>query len=164
MPEDFTWTYTADKRKGWVKDMAKKKCVICGKLFTTELDRIVCCSDECKHEKKKADARRWYHENVHEKVEQEKICLVCGKKFTTNRSTQKCCSKECSKKWSNARQAKYAGMYVKHPTTQKYGRGGENYEAIADIAIAARKEGLTYGQYVAKYGNDAWRRANGIND
>lgn len=129
----------------------KIKCAICGKEFRPDTGREKCCSEECKREKKKADARRWWRENSgKDKFEHEKICIVCGKKFTTNRSVQKCCSKECSKKWSNVRQAKYAGMYVKHPTTKKHGMGGENYEAIADIAIEARKNGMSYGQYVAQ--------------
>lgn len=118
-----------------------------------QIGRNVCCSDECKEEKKRLDSREWHRKNVHEKTEQKKICIICGKEFTTTRDA-KCCSKECRDKRNVQKQSE--NYERKQKEIKKNGKKKKqlpktNHEKIADIAIAARKEGLTYGQYVAKY-------------
>lgn len=79
-----------------------------------------------------------------------KTCVMCGKIFTPSRDWAICCSKECTKMRARerTREANKKRKYV--AVVPNYKRGA-NYYAIADIDLAARKEGLTYGQYVAKY-------------
>lgn len=79
-----------------------------------------------------------------------KPCVVCGKVFAPTREWSVCCSKECAKKRANER-AKKSHEKRKYAVVVPNYKRGANYYAIADIDLAARKEGLTYGQYVAKY-------------
>jgi hypothetical protein len=76
-------------------------------------------------------------------------CFWCGKKFTPTYHNVVCCSEECKKKRLNAqdkaRREKFNSKN-KAPEKQK-----TNHEKIAEIAIEARKQGMSYGQYVAKY-------------
>ncbi len=94
-------------------------------------------------------------------------CVVCGKEFMQIRSNQLVCGEECRRKRDRVLQKQWREKnigYMSKKTGQemltkeipkkekpKIKRSKNNYEKIVDIAIAARKEGLTYGQYVAKY-------------
>lgn len=97
-------------------------------------------------------------------------CVVCGKEFMQIRGNQLVCSEECRRKRDSELQKQWReknGMSKKTsqemPTEEipneekpknekpKRKQSKNNYEKIVDIAIAARNEGLTYGQYVAKY-------------
>lgn len=132
-----------------------RKCVICGKEFMPKIRTNVCCSEECKKEREKQKSKEWYRVNVKEKKPEKGICVVCGKKFAQKKVTQKCCSDECRHTLTIQRQnayfkEKYAREKAERKEKQKQ-IPKTNHEKIADIAIAARKEGLTYGQYVAKY-------------
>lgn len=69
-------------------------------------------------------------------------CKVCGKEFQPVNWRQIYCGKECNIV-ANKRIQKE--RYRKEKTHR---RGGLT---IAEIALMARAEGLTYGQYVAKY-------------
>ncbi len=103
----------------------------------------------------------------------KKICLCCGEQFTTTSNFQKYCNENCRQKY-------YYGLAKSKPKTyscawcgivfdaekkrkfcsdecrlQSYGRGKKKKKAdnsLSKIALLARKEGLSYGQYVAKYG------------
>ena len=80
-----------------------------------------------------------------------KKCIICGNEFTTNRDAQLCCSKKCSLIRNNEVAKE---NYKLHEASRKVQKKmpPSNHDAIADIAIEARKQGLTYGQYVAKMG------------
>ena len=71
-----------------------------------------------------------------------KICKGCGKEFEPKKGVtyQLYCSKECRK--SNQ-------PYYKPLKKRKVKNLGED---LAKINAKARAEGLSYGQYVAKYG------------
>ena len=80
-----------------------------------------------------------------------KPCIICGELFQPSKINHNCCSQKCRKinfrmqtQSYNERQLeiKRANKSIKKEKT--------NHEKIADIAIAAREEGLTYGQYVAQ--------------
>lgn len=77
-----------------------------------------------------------------------KICKVCGKEFDTKGTVAKCCSPEC--KEENAKLvsrmiSKRNRNKAKRPKGQK-----SNMKQINDIAVEARKHGMSYGQYVAQ--------------
>lgn len=95
----------------------------------------------------------------------EAICKMCGKTFIRGKyqSAQKCCSKECSEKSTSLRKKAYyeANKEVvnsrseerkKRKKQEAVRKRYSNKKAIIDISALARKEGLSYGQYVAKYG------------
>lgn len=94
-------------------------------------------------------------------------CVVCGKEFKQIRGNQIVCSTECRHKRDSELQKQWREKnigYMSKKTGQempniekpkkqkpKEQKVKNNYDKIVDIAIAARAEGLTYGQYVAKY-------------
>lgn len=99
-------------------------------------------------------------------------CVVCGKEFKQIRGNQIVCSNECRRKRDSEMQKQWREKnlgYMSKKTGQempkveipkeeipkkekpKRKQSKNNYEKIVDIAIAARNEGLTYGQYVAKH-------------
>lgn len=76
-----------------------------------------------------------------------KRCAICGKEFVARRDSQKCCSDECRKEnASRYQKAKYEKSYRTARPEPKKPKNN-----ITEIAVAARAEGLTYGQYAAKY-------------
>lgn len=86
-----------------------------------------------------------------------KICIICGKEFVPKNHKSRMCSPECRRIRSmelarDQRKQQKASKpeKAKQPRRRKQ-KEKTNHDKIADIAIAARKEGLTYGQYVAKY-------------
>ena len=108
----------------------------------------------------------------------KKVCPCCGEEFETkksengnSRNAQKYCSPQCRKKYaSRAYELKdctcrWCGKDFKAPKRRKYcsdecrlyanGRGkrkSKTNKTLIEVAQLAHKEGLTYGQYVAKYG------------
>lgn len=89
--------------------------------------------------------------------DEKKVCPVCGKVFQKDkyRAAKKYCSQECrdsaqleSKR--NYDRKNYATIYDRRKTRKN--KKKFNNQSIVDITVAARKEGMTYGQYVAKYG------------
>lgn len=77
-----------------------------------------------------------------------RTCKICGKEFDTNGTPAKCCSKECmevnriniNKKCTQAYKERHFGKKKKRNTSRE----------IIDITVEARKQGMTYGQYVAQ--------------
>ena len=128
----------------WKTPLERKKCVICGKEFMPKTSRSVCCSDECRKSRDSQTSMAWQREHKKPKKEFEFICLACGKKFVTNKPNQKTCSAECKSIYSKS-------IHNKPVEKEKVERRKpkSNYEEIVDIAIEARKHGMSYGQYVA---------------
>jgi len=76
-------------------------------------------------------------------------CISCGKEFKPYRHDQATCGdKKCVKKSVLVRCKKYR-QESKIRTEMKKRKGNNS---VMDIANRAREEGLSYGQYVAKYG------------
>lgn len=71
----------------------------------------------------------------------QKTCLVCGKSFI-GLVQQKYCCKKCATMAYNRNQQE----------RQERRRRKKANADLIDIARKSREEGLTYGQYVAKYG------------
>ena len=105
----------------------EKKCPVCGKAFTAEKNGIKYCSPMCK---KKASGR----------PPLKKKCEYCMSDLPPRR--KKYCSDDCYL-MANGRKGDKAGKFVFKKSKRKL--------PMADINERARAEGLSYGQYVAKY-------------
>ncbi len=69
----------------------------------------------------------------------DKICGKCGKPFTALAPNRKYCSTECSRK------ANADCRRVRLGITKK-----KKVSSLRQVAVEARKAGMTYGQYVAQ--------------
>lgn len=95
-----------------------------------------------------------------------KTCVVCGKQFDSFVNNQKTCSAECrkinedriwheryerKKMQSAAERVEAKEERNNYPIPHKK-REKKKKLTIEDVAVLARQEHMTYGQYVAKYG------------
>ncbi|MCI5874476.1 MAG: hypothetical protein PUJ55_10890 [Clostridiales bacterium] len=87
----------------------------------------------------------------------ERKCLICGKSLDgTNR--RKYCSDKCSDKASKQNEKSWKKREREAERTEKKAQEQrrrvkpEKKNSIVDVAIAARKAGMSYGQYVGKMG------------
>jgi ribosome-binding protein aMBF1 (putative translation factor) len=74
------------------------------------------------------------------------ICNMCGKECVRTSGAQKVCV-DCRKK------VKYDGYKRAKPKSAKKRERKQKALSISDICKLAKAEGLTYGQYVSKYGS-----------
>ncbi len=95
-----------------------------------------------------------------------KTCVVCGKQFDSFVNNQKTCSAECRKiNEDRVWHERYERLKMEGATERIKAKEEKNNFPIPhkkrekkkkltidDIAVLARQEHLTYGQYVAKYG------------
>ena len=102
------------------------RCPLCQKFRIRELQNI-CTKNARKKE-----------------YEKDKICIVCGSIFHSEKKNVTHCSKKCV--GVTRRKAKEDNKLKGKATKKAKGM------TITEIAVAARKENLTYGQYVIKYG------------
>lgn len=72
-----------------------------------------------------------------------KDCKICGNPFIPNCNNQSYCSKACKHK---AAQIRCIENRKKLEMMQK------KRNSITDVAVEAKKSGMTYGQYVARMG------------
>jgi len=73
----------------------EKKCVVCGKAFTTEIANRNTCCEGCAATRAQTlqnERRRGVHEV------RTAVCVVCGKKFVVRHNTGSICSKACKRK------------------------------------------------------------------
>lgn len=117
----------------------KKICLFCGKEFLTDDNRKKYCNSECSaafHAHKKSENHRQAREG--------KRCEVCGKIIVSNR-LRKYCSRKCANKAKNLRNSVIPkSIEIKKSLKPKL--------SISEINSLARAKGLSYGQYVSKYG------------
>ena len=78
-------------------------------------------------------------------------CEVCGEAFQANSTKRKYCSDACYKKANREKQKERKYVEAKELETSIKERF-PGYSKIAAICVAAKAEGLSYGQYVGKYG------------
>ena len=74
-------------------------------------------------------------------------CPVCGEMFQTNRY-KKYCGEKCRLKLKKISDAAKRAEKSKKLKEKKY---VHKTTAVEDIAVLARAEGLSYGQYVARH-------------
>ena len=87
-----------------------------------------------------------------------KICASsrCGAKFVSDRSdklycSHKCCLYENRKSWSEKQKAeRKIEREIREGIRPR--NGGKKHKSIAEIDAEARKEGISYGKFIAKYG------------
>ena len=75
-------------------------------------------------------------------------CAYCGKVFTKNSGPQKFCSKEC---YLSQRRESYDPVKRREERKRRQKPAKPDSE-LARINRQAREIGLSYGQYVARYG------------
>ena len=127
-----------------------KICEICGTEFETNRTNKICCSDRCSQKRWRIQKKNQGKNGVGE----IRKCIICGNEFKSKSKNHICCSKKCQVKRNcivTEQQRKNRYYEEKQKNLIKEAMPKSNHDAIANIAIAARKEGLTYGQYVAKY-------------
>lgn len=77
----------------------KKKCVICGAEFETNMPNRLTCSPRCsktKHNRRSTALKKEKHDNPTQNSDVEPIkCQHCGKEFVKWRGNQKFCSAKC---------------------------------------------------------------------
>ena len=142
----------------------KKKCKNknCNKQFVTKYPFQVYCCRDCKYEMDTETLLMNYHSSD----ERNGICKVCGQDFKKSKKSWVFCSDECRSKNKRKSNAKYeyececchqifkSAIEGKKFCSERCRKIGKKKKimSIEEIAKAARKEGITYGEYVRKYG------------
>ncbi len=80
-----------------------------------------------------------------------KPCMICGELFQPSKINHNCCSQKCRKKHFREQNRIYSAEHAARERANNKAKAKTNYDRIIEIDAAAKKEGLTYGQYVAKY-------------
>ena len=125
-------------------------CSECGKPFIATVASKLTCSKECSEIRR---LKRVEEKNVRAREATKarigiKICATCGKKFAPNHSSKVCCSPACQKE--RERKMAREGWRSTGQTAAKKPRSTE--KQIIDINAKAKAMGLSYGQYVDRYG------------
>lgn len=74
-------------------------------------------------------------------------CIICNKYYVTTTQNAKYCSGTCRKMADKETKKKSKANKKEQIENRK-----NMQQSIIDIAVLARKAGMTYGQYVAKMG------------
>ena len=81
--------------------------------------------------------------------EYKKVCTICGKEFIAHNKATKMCSDACrsirEKQLGKIREEKHKKEAEKARKKKKKKKKGN---PLVDMAVQARKHGMTYGQYV----------------
>ena len=127
-----------------------KTCTECGRPFVTNKTIKLTCSEECA-----AARRKKYAENKNAKARAAtrerlgtRFCVVCGNEFAVNHPAKICCSPECQRERDRER-VRISNRSIQQKTAKK---AKSSEKAINDINAKAKAMGLSYGQYVARYG------------
>ncbi len=107
----------------------EKKCPVCGEALKPKSGQITYCSKECRN-KNSAEQRK--------KPKTNYSCEWCGASLPKG-STVKYCSEDCESRATGNKEPKKRGRKKK-------------VLSLTEINKLAQAKGLTYGQYIAKYG------------
>ena len=87
----------------------------------------------------------------------KKICPICGNEFSANNGRKKYCSSQCyvesKKRNSKSHYEKYKIKFKNDSTVQKLSNNAL-HQLRMQRQQAAKKLGLTYGQYIARFGGE----------
>lgn len=131
----------------------------CNKEFETNYSFQKYCSTECKYVMDKENTMKRYYCAE----ERKKICKVCGKEFVKNKKSWVYCSDECRQRDKKSHTFELecqcchrifkSSIDIKKFCTAKCRRTGVKKKVMSmeEVAKRAREEGITYGEYVAKY-------------
>lgn len=152
--------------------MAIRKCEQCGSEFTPKCRGQKYCTGLCYE--MAMEAKGIEESQVRRVPKNPKaICPECGKEFERTYNAQRFCSAECRQKYSNKKSTLFhlncawCGKAFTYDRKKRY--CSEECKLIAnnkkkpikrkapsmtagEIGAMARQEGLSYGQFVAKYG------------
>ena len=108
----------------------EKICPYCGKKFVTDRNTRKFCRQAC--------ARHWRkRERSGHTGGKRYLCQWCAKHFFAKRKVCFCCD-ECHSKYMSVQ-----GIYSKKITSLRF------KITLTDAESGARKEGITYGKYIA---------------
>lgn len=111
---------------------ATKQCKICGKEFRLTSHNQLCCSDECKKINKRQCSKRSYERNSRE------IC-----------EARKAERKQNHQGYHKSMNPNLRGLLLEQEALRRK-RVEKELSETSKINRAAREQGLSYGQYVAK--------------
>lgn len=118
------------------------KCKLCGKDFKIRFrSNEVFCSEEC---------CKAFHGI---RAKKDLYCVICGKKLSGK--NKKYCGETCRRRAAtlrNMEEMKELSESKDVETPKVIKKKRKPKLTLVQIAVEARKEGLSYGQYVAKYG------------
>lgn len=120
--------------------MTLRACADCGKTFLAKNTKRIYC-DDCGIARHREAARLRQQQ---QRTIYEKTCPTCGKTFQTQHYNTKYCSTECAMK------ARMAKEYVSRPKVKEAPKPKKTN--IREVVAEAERLGLTYGQYVARFG------------
>lgn len=84
-------------------------------------------------------------------MEEVRNCVICGKLFVARTVNGKYCSEECQTEGLRRRtRNNWRDNEAKKKEIRKSKK--KRQKELVDIAVEARKAGMSYGQYVAKMG------------
>ena len=128
---------------GKKKIFEPRKCEVCGKEYIPTKKSQRCCSKAC-------SLKRWKLMNPEYCAPPREIrkCIICGNEFMPIRSNHVCCSKKCTSKRNKETQL-LNDRAINEIRKAQEAMPESNHDAIAMLTIAARAEGLSYGQYEA---------------
>ena len=86
------------------------------------------------------------------KTEVKLKCPNCGKMFVKIKKEQFCCSSECSRRFGTKKLQEEMRENTKIKMGKERKPKPKPKQSVTDIAVAARKAGMSYGQYVARMG------------
>ena len=117
-----------------------KHCRWCGKEFTAKYNSSQYCSSECKKSKNKAMLKWSKKPNYTIK------CAWCGEIFSAGRKRKYCCYL-CSLRGTG----KINGI-AKHQKGKH--KIDKPFTSIEEVAKICGEQGISYGQYMTRYGDD----------
>ena len=127
-----------------------RTCPVCGAEFVPKSNHQVYCGMLCREEA----ARRRKAAKAAKKEYGKGTCPVCGEEFVKETGNQAYCSARCRQLLQNRQKAEARAAERRERQAAKKAprRKKPGGQSAASIVREARKEGLSYGQYVAKYG------------
>lgn len=126
-----------------------KECAECGKIFESNVHSQKTCSPGCAAIRRKKQNEERYAKARAATRERNgiRICLNCGKDFVSDHALKVCCSRECQHE-RDKRKINENNRSIR----QKSKAIRSTEKQIIDINAKARALGMSYGQYVARYG------------
>lgn len=134
------------------KTMVKRICAICGKEFESRFARKY-CSEECAMEAKRRGARQ-YWKDTYLRVGKHTftcVCRWCGEKFEAGSATGKVCKKPECQRMQRLYASKNSVQRKQLIASNKLANKDKKLLAIRGVVREATAQGLSYGEYVARY-------------
>lgn len=140
------FNYQQNEKKSKKTVVHERKCIVCGKSFTTKRARNFCCSGKCEYERRK-DRTKHTEEIVY--TPPKLVCVICGEEFEKTYARQICCSPECSKKRHNELTKSYRKEANEKAVKKKKPKPKPLSVVFAEMKEAGY-EPHQYGKYMAE--------------